>query len=87
MDCLAGWRGAQSLMGPFQLKDNAGHIAIFAWSMWAWYLAFLFIVLDTALPFLQPLLGLPDWAFGLASGLCSAAGLVARVLVQRNIAG
>lgn len=67
------------------LKPNAWQILTRAWSVLLWALGLLFIVLDTALPFLQATMGLPDWAFGLASGVCGAGGIIARVLIQSNL--
>jgi hypothetical protein len=70
-----------------RFKSNTKDIMTKAWSFILWSLGLIFIILDTAMPFLQGYMGLPEWAFGVASGVCAAGGLLARVLIQDNLAG
>jgi hypothetical protein len=81
--------GTSTEMPIFRFKSNAGDILKKAWSIWLWGLGFLFIILDTAMPFFQMFLPewFPLWAFGVASGVCAVGGMLARVLIQDNLHG
>lgn len=70
-----------------KLKANWWALIKKAWSIRLMALAFIFTVLETAMPYLQGWLPVPDMLFGTLSGLCVAGGFVARLLVQNDIAG
>ena len=87
MRYLVGGLAGRQMPLKDRIKPNAWDIITKALSYRWWALATLFIILDTAAPFLQGMVGAPDWAFGLASGVCAVGGLIARIWVQDNLRG
>lgn len=72
---------------PLKLKHDALEIFKKAWSVRFMVLAFIFIVLETAMPFLQGVLPVSAPVFGVLSGLMVAASFVARFIAQENLQG
>ena len=83
VDCVA-WR-KNSLVPTF--KSNATDIMKKAWSCHWMIAAFIFTILETAMPYLQAWLPVPDPLFGILSGVCVAGAYLSRLLVQNNLAG
>lgn len=56
-----------------------------SWSVRLLGLAFLFSGVETAMPFLQGVLPIPQWLFGALAGVATGGAFVARLVAQKQM--
>lgn len=69
------------------LRKDWRKIVRHAWSVRLLGGAFLFIVAETAMPYLEGVLPVPHWLFGILSGVALGGAFVARLLAQKEFGG
>jgi len=68
-----------------QLLSNWKEVLLRAWSVRLLAVVGILSGLEVALPYFEGVFPVPSGLFGALAGLCSAAALVARILVQNNL--